>query len=178
MRPPTYILIHIAITSAFLTMHYGTPIWCFRFLFILESRSSLSLCFFFFIFWLRFCVWCARPRVHNRNHPGVRHDLKSWLIAWSSACCWMEGQKRATSAIDRKTLESGHDRHQQPGGIQFKNQERKKKEKEEKNKCTLSNHPAPFFLWVGHLNTQRTARICCSWRRQHKKMIIKSLCAV
>jgi hypothetical protein len=56
----------------------------------------------------------------------------------------MEGQKRATSAIDRKNpRESGHDRHQQPGGIQFKNQEKKKKKKQ----VYSLKSSRPFFLY-------------------------------
>jgi hypothetical protein len=121
------------------------------------------------------CMMCASESPQSEPSAGVRHDLKSWLIAWSSACWMDEGQKRATSAIDRKTLERA-DTIAINNQVEYNLRIRKKRKR--KNERTLSNHPALFFY--GSVTwTQRTARICCSWRRQHKKMIIKSLlCAV
>jgi hypothetical protein len=52
-------------------------------------------------------------------------------------------KKSDVSHRQKNPRESGHDRHQQPGGIQFKNQEKKKKKK----RVFSLKSSRPFFLY-------------------------------
>jgi hypothetical protein len=52
-------------------------------------------------------------------------------------------KKSDVSHRQKNPRESGHDRHQQPGGIQFKNQEKKK----EKTSVLSQIIPPLFSLW-------------------------------
>ena len=87
----------------------------------------------------------------------------------------MEGQKRATSAIDRKTLERA-DTIAINNQVEYNLRIRKKRKR--KNKCTLSNHPAPFFSMVGHLNTENCTNMMFMEEATQKNDYQESVCCI
>jgi hypothetical protein len=53
-----------------------------------------------------------------------------------------------------------------------------RKKRKRKNKCTLSNHPAPFFSMVGHLNTENCTNMMFMEEATQKNDYQESVCCI